>query len=89
VLQQKVGLSGGSHLYFVSPTKAHDGLWTPVFPFLSVSAVTVIEYFPFARKYFKFFFFFFGGIGVLTQGLALARQVFYHLSHGFSSLFFS
>jgi hypothetical protein len=34
----------------------------------------------------RWFFFFFGGIGVWTQNLILSRQVFYHLSHSPSPL---
>jgi hypothetical protein len=36
---------------------------------------------PLLKRLAFFFFFFFGGAGVCKQGLMLAKQVFYHLSH--------
>jgi hypothetical protein len=50
-----------------------------------ISYVILGKLFYLSKPYFTFsFFFFFGSTGVLAQGLTLARQAFFHLSHSAS-----
>jgi hypothetical protein len=72
---------------FLNPSLIHEILYLRIFMLFNSSdyhcmAAATFNICPTDEfRYFHCFFLFFGGPGVCTQSLALAKQVLYHLSH--------
>jgi hypothetical protein len=83
---QTQGLTHAKYMLYCRATSSARKLAT-FYECLICKLIRYLRTQSFKQVFFFHFSFFFGGTGVLNEGLKLDRKVLYHLSHSFSHFF--